>query len=123
MTDAEKARLFRMQVEARGLTLITPDAAESRFTFVLMRGNIVTSRHPTKLAELLNLAKASWGKVAGDYAELLFVSAPREELQTSAPPTNVEWRRSTEMAGRVLFHKWLEDQFLLVQAVQSKVLT
>lgn len=122
MTDAEKARMFRMQADVRGLTLVTPHSAESRFTFVLKWGNIVTSRHPTQLAELLKLAKTHWGKVDGDYAELLFVSASRDELQTSAPPSNIEWSRSKDMTGRVLFHKWLEDQFLLLQAVQSKVL-
>lgn len=122
MSEDPKAALFRKEADARGLTLkVSGDDrsdVESRFTFALKRGALVTSRHPTPLAQLLKLAEEVWGRMQGEHAELVLVSAARDELQTSAPPTNITWQLAGSSPSRVTFHTWLEDQLLLPKALK-----
>lgn len=122
MSEDPKAALFRKEADTRGLTLkVSGDDrkdVESRFTFKLKRGSIVTSRHPTQLALLLKLAEEIWGHMQGEHAELIVVSAPRAELQTSAPPVNVTWQLAPSTPARIDFRTWLEDQHLLATAVK-----
>ncbi|MFA5853617.1 MAG: hypothetical protein WC866_00885 [Patescibacteria group bacterium] len=121
MSEDPRAALFRKEADAKGMTLkITGDDCldvETRFTFALKRGTIVTSRHPTQLTGLLKLAEAVWGRMQGDHAELMLVSARREDLHPSASPANVVWQLAGTQPSRITFSTWLEDQLLLSKAV------
>lgn len=116
MTDAEKGRRFRVEADKQGLTLSTPDSFESRFTFHLTAGTIVTSRHTKLLTQLLKLAKEIWGE-DGDYLELLYVTAPRVEVFPSIAAANVEWNQASGK-DRIEFSQWLKDQFLSTEAAK-----
>lgn len=120
MSDDDKARRFRRLADARGLTLSTPDAFESRFTFCLSAGTIVTSRHTALLVKLLGLAKECWGQ-NGDYDELLCLTAPRDDVFPSISATNVEWKLLDARKDRIEFARWLKDQHLLQGLQDSEV--
>ena len=117
MTDAENARRFRVEADKRGLTLSTPDSSESRFTFHLSLGTIVTSRHTMLLTQLLKLAKECWGE-DGDYVELLYATALRSEVVPSIALSNVEWKLQPSGRDRIEFASWLKDQFLSTEAAK-----
>ncbi|WKZ29115.1 MAG: hypothetical protein QY323_00130 [Patescibacteria group bacterium] len=110
--DRRTAAAFRNAADAKGLLLRTSDDQESRFTFELRRGAIVTSRHPSQLRQLLELAKEHWGQMRGEHAELLLVAAPREDLSGSAPPTNIVWKLAVQSPKTIYFKTWIEDQFI-----------
>ncbi len=122
MSEDPKAGLFRKEADAKGLTLNVSDDdredVETRFTFKLRRGSIVTSRHPTQLALLLKLAQEIWGDLQGEHAELVLASAPRADLHPSASPVNVTWQVTPTTPLRIEFGIWLEDQYILSKAMQ-----
>jgi hypothetical protein len=124
MSEDPKAAFFRKEADAKGLTLkVTGDErldVETRFTFALKRGTITTSRHPMQLALLLKLAEEVWGRMKGDHAELMLVSAPRGDLHPSASPVNIVWQLAGTMPTRITFSTWLDDQLLLSKAVRLK---
>lgn len=123
--DADAAE-FRRQAEAQGLILRTPDGEEPRFVFDLKEGGITTSSHPRVARSLLLLAEAVYAPDRGEARELARLVARRAALETE-DETVVIWVRADKahasshggyrLADWVAFGDWIEDQFLLEDAI------
>lgn len=107
--DALKARRFRDLAYRSHATLDSSDDAESRYTFRLMRGEVVTSRHLIQVIALVKAAEDAWGRGRGEHKELLDLRAFSADLNGSVPETNIVWSRAAK-SGTVRFGDWLADQ-------------
>ncbi len=124
--DANAAE-FRRQADARGLILRTPDDEEARFVFDLKAGTIATSAHPRIARELLLLAEAIYAPDRGEARELARLVAPCSAVEDDEAMAVVVWRSAAKAHASdpdayrpeawVAFAVWIEDQFLLEDAI------
>ena len=125
MAQDTKAAEFRREAEAQGLSLRTPDEEEARFVFDLKEGTIVTSSHPRIARRLLLLAEATYAPDRGEARELAKLVAKRAALDeeegcvvwVSAAKAHASALESWRQADWVSFADWIEDQFLLEDAI------
>ena len=125
-SDADVAR-FRLMADEQGLLLRTPDAEEPRFVFDLKAGTIVTSPHPGIARQLLLLAEAVYGPDRGEARELSKLVAKRFALEDEETIAVVVWQAADKAHAKdpeayrlgdwVAFAAWVEDQFLLEDAI------
>lgn len=124
--DAEAAE-FRRHADAQGLILRTSDEEEPRFVFDLKAGTIVISSHPGIARKLLLLAEAVYGPNRGEARELSKLVAKRAALEDEETITTIVWHAADKAHARapeayrladwVAFADWIEDQFLLEDAI------
>jgi hypothetical protein len=125
MSHDGSAEKFRQEAEAQGLILRTPDGEEPRFVFDLKAGSVVTSSHPRIARRLLLLAEAIYAPDRGEARELARLVAKRvhadEEdgivLWIQASKAHASDPGAYRQAEWVAFGEWIEDQFLLEDAI------
>ena len=89
-SDPEAAK-FRLQADADGLLLKTPDIEEPRFVFELKAGSIVTSAQAKIARQLLLLAEAICAPDRGEARELARLVARRDALEDEESIVLVVW--------------------------------
>lgn len=120
MTQDPEGIAFRRQADERGLLLRSPDAEESRFTFDLKDGEILTSTHPTQVRNLLRLAVEVFGPIEAAQ-RLGRLVARRTDLDGGG---SVTWQRADRVHANlnpgawVRLETWIDDQHLMEEALQ-----
>ena len=117
MTTRKKGMIFRQEAEKRHVLLTPSSDQESRFTFKLKQGDVVTTRHSQVVKQLIELAKEVYGEGQGEHVELLNLRAPQDDLQPSTMSRDIVWT-SENHERTTRLETWIDDQFLLEKAIQ-----
>lgn len=119
-------RRFRILLDRRGL-LVAPNAHEERFAFMLSEGPVLLDRHPAKVREAVMIARELFGDGLDEHGALTQLYAKREDLECPlAEPREIAWiPHSADGPGLnpekwVRLDAWLDDQFLLEDALQLR---
>lgn len=114
---------FRFLLDQEGLT-IAEHAHDERYVLTLENGSVSLDRHPVRIRRAVELAREVYGEGHGEHGEILRLYARREELECPDPEQRViEWApHSADGPGLnpgkwVRLDAWLEDQFLLEDAI------
>ncbi len=108
---------FRQEAEKRHLLIDSSNGEDSRFTFKLKQGDIVTTRHSQVVKQLIELAKEFYGEGRGEHVELLNLRALQDDLQPSTMSRDIVWT-SENHERTTRLETWIDDQFLLEKAIQ-----
>lgn len=126
MAEDTDAAEFRRQADAQGIILRAADDEEARFVFDLKAGTIVTSSHAKIARQLLLVAESVYAPDRGEARELARLVARRSALLDEdegcvvwmpAAKAHASDPGAFRQVDWVAFADWIEDQFLLEDAI------